>query len=102
MSLQTKEEYGSDHYDKIVTDEEETKELIDGDQESKIAFVTGGSGYVGRNLIRYLVKKNWKIRAMARSSKSAQAVRELGAEPIEGDLNSVEAMTNGMKGADGM
>eukprot|EP01084_Bolivina_argentea_P037270 68923_1 len=65
-----------------------------------MAFVTGGSGYVGRNLIRYLKKKNWGIRALARSEKSANVVSDLGAEPINGDLSSVEAMTNAMKSCD--
>eukprot|EP01084_Bolivina_argentea_P037269 68922_1 len=82
--------------------DDEQKALMNNEnvQQSKMAFVTGGSGYVGRNLIRYLKKKNWGIRALARSEKSANVVSDLGAEPINGDLSSVEAMTNAMKSCD--
>jgi nucleoside-diphosphate-sugar epimerase len=33
-----------------------------------IVFVTGGSGYVGRNLIRALVARGDEVRALARCS----------------------------------
>ena len=45
-----------------------------------IAFVTGGSGYVGRNLIRALVARNQSVRALARSESAAAAVKALGAD----------------------
>lgn len=50
------------------------------------AFVTGGSGYLGRNLIRALVARGDTVRALARSEGAAQVVRLLGAEPVRGDL----------------
>jgi nucleoside-diphosphate-sugar epimerase len=64
-----------------------------------IAFVTGGSGYVGRNLIRALVARGDDVRALARSEKSSDAVFALGAKPVRGDLDDVAAMTAGMAGA---
>jgi nucleoside-diphosphate-sugar epimerase len=32
-----------------------------------VAFVTGGSGCIGRNLIRYLHARGWTLRALSRS-----------------------------------
>lgn len=63
-------------------------------------FVTGGSGFVGRELISTLVARGHTVRALARSDKSAAAVKAVGAEPVKGDLDSVEAMTKGMEGCD--
>src|SRR5262249_17028112 len=64
-----------------------------------IVFVTGGSGFVGRNLIRALVKRGDEVRALARSESSLKAVEVLGAKGITGDLDDVAAMTDGMRGA---
>jgi len=64
------------------------------------AFVTGGSGFVGGRLIERLVGDGWTVKALARSDRSAEAVRKLGAEPVKGDLGDVAAMRDGARGAD--
>lgn len=64
------------------------------------AFVTGGSGFVGRNLIRLLKARDIQVKALARSEQSMSIVRSLGAEAIQGDLDAIEAMQEGMKGCD--
>jgi nucleoside-diphosphate-sugar epimerase len=53
------------------------------------AFVTGGSGFVGGALIERLRREGWDVRALARSDRAAARVRELGAEPVMGDLDDV-------------
>lgn len=63
-------------------------------------FVTGGSGFVGRNLIAELVRRGVKTRALARSDEAASKVEEAGAETVRGDLDDVAAMTEGMRGCD--
>lgn len=65
-----------------------------------VAFVTGGSGFVGGALIRRLVADGWRVRALARSERSARAVTEAGAEPAMGDLDQVDALAAGARGAD--
>lgn len=65
-----------------------------------VAFVTGGSGFVGGALIRRLVADGWRVRALARSEGSARAVAGAGAEPVEGDLDHVDALAGGASGAD--
>jgi nucleoside-diphosphate-sugar epimerase len=62
------------------------------------AFVTGGSGFLGRNLIAALRRHGFEVRALARSPKAAEAVSALGAEPIAGDLGDERALRDGMQG----
>ena len=53
------------------------------------AFVTGGSGFVGGALIERLRREGWDVRALGRSERAAARVRELGAEPVTGDLDDL-------------
>jgi nucleoside-diphosphate-sugar epimerase len=64
------------------------------------AFVTGGSGYLGRNLIRQLRARGIEVRALARSASAGATVQALGAEPVAGDLGDLAARTAGMRGCD--
>ena len=52
-------------------------------------FVTGGSGFVGGHLIERLVRDGHRVRALARSDRSAATVQGWGAEVVRGDLGSV-------------
>ena len=63
------------------------------------AFVTGGSGFVGRELIRALRARGDSVRALARSDGATDRVRNAGAEPVRGDLNDEEALRKGMAGS---
>jgi len=62
-------------------------------------FVTGGSGFVGRNLIAMLREAGNEVMALVRSEAAANAVREAGAEPVRGDLDDARALHEGMRGA---
>ena len=64
------------------------------------AFVTGGSGFLGRTLIATLAARGIRVRALARSPDAAETVRRAGAESVTGDLDDVKAMTAGMSGCD--
>lgn len=64
------------------------------------AFVTGGSGFVGRRLISTLREQGHSVRALGRSEAARRVVREAGAEPCEGDLSDVEALKRGMEGCE--
>lgn len=64
------------------------------------AFVTGGSGFVGRRLILRLVEEGCRVRALARSEAAAAKVREAGAEAVRGDLEDPAAMRAGAQGCE--
>ena len=64
------------------------------------AFVTGGSGFVGGAVIRALVAEGESVRALARSPGATAAIKELGAEPITGDLTDRSALAEAMDGCD--
>jgi nucleoside-diphosphate-sugar epimerase len=64
------------------------------------AFVTGGSGFVGGALIERLRREGWDVRALARSERAAARVRELGAEPVMGDLDGRDALRAGAEGCE--
>jgi uncharacterized protein YbjT (DUF2867 family) len=66
---------------------------------NRIAFVTGGSGFVGGRLIRALVAQGWQVRALARNRSAIAAVENLGAVPVQGELNDREALREGMSGS---
>jgi nucleoside-diphosphate-sugar epimerase len=64
------------------------------------AFVTGGSGFIGGALVERLRREGWDVRALARSDGAAERVRELGAEPVMGDLDHRESLRAGAEGAE--
>jgi nucleoside-diphosphate-sugar epimerase len=78
----------------------------------KQVFVTGGSGFVGRNLIAALRGRDipkgssggrgepTQIRALARSETAATAVKDAGAEAVRGDLYDSDVLRAGLKGCD--
>jgi uncharacterized protein YbjT (DUF2867 family) len=51
------------------------------------ALVTGGSGFLGKFVIRELVSRGHEVVALARSTSAADIVTTLGATPILGDLD---------------
>jgi len=63
-----------------------------------IAFVTGGSGFVGRALIQALRARGDEVRALVRSDSASATVSSLGAIPVRGDLDDSAAMEAGMQG----
>ena len=66
----------------------------------RTAFVTGGSGFIGGALIERLNSEGWDVRALARSERAAQRVREFGAEPAMGDLEDRDRVRAGAEGCE--
>lgn len=63
-------------------------------------FVTGGSGFVGQNLIKTLKNEGYEVAALARSANSAKIVEQLGARAIRGDLSDAAAVSKGLYACD--
>lgn len=66
----------------------------------KKVFITGGSGFVGQNLIPLLVEKGYIVNALARSQRAIDKVEKLGATAINGDLDNKQAIIDGLRGAE--
>eukprot|EP00005_Dracoamoeba_jomungandri_P001917 CAMPEP_0174261122 /NCGR_PEP_ID=MMETSP0439-20130205/11246_1 /TAXON_ID=0 /ORGANISM="Stereomyxa ramosa, Strain Chinc5" /LENGTH=330 /DNA_ID=CAMNT_0015345549 /DNA_START=27 /DNA_END=1019 /DNA_ORIENTATION=- len=68
-------------------------------EEPPVAFVTGGSGFVGKHLVSTLVDRGFIVRALARSDDSEAVLQDLGAEVVRGDVNDSKALEEGCDGA---
>src|SRR5215475_14566251 len=66
----------------------------------QLAFVTGGSGFVGGRLIQALVARGWQVRALVRGQKAAASVATLGAVPVLGELTDQSALSKAMDGSE--
>lgn len=64
------------------------------------AFVTGGSGFVGRHVVEKLLARDYDVSALARSEDSAALLRAMGANVVHGDITDQASMREGMRGAD--
>lgn len=60
-------------------------------------FVTGGTGFVGANLIRLLLQQGYKVKALVRENSCLDNLKSLDIEIVEGDLNQ-EKLAQQMKG----
>jgi nucleoside-diphosphate-sugar epimerase len=64
------------------------------------AFITGGTGFVGRPLLRKLLKRGYGVTALVRSEQGAADLSALGAHTITGNILDVDSMREGMRGSD--
>jgi nucleoside-diphosphate-sugar epimerase len=60
------------------------------------AFVTGGTGFVGLNLVEQLRAANWKVVAIHRAKSSTQRLAALGAELRACELDDPSALAQAM------
>jgi nucleoside-diphosphate-sugar epimerase len=64
------------------------------------AFVTGGTGFIGRRLVKKLRARGDDVVALVRSPSKASELRDLGCELVEGDLTTTDAIRRGADGSD--
>jgi 2-alkyl-3-oxoalkanoate reductase len=62
--------------------------------------ITGGTGFIGRALLRQLLAEGTPVRALARPSRRADQLEAWGARVVRGELGNPEAVASAVKGAD--
>lgn len=63
-------------------------------------FVTGATGVLGRPVVRQLAQSGHQVRALARTEHNGVVLRELGAEPVRGDLWNDEILRDAVRRSD--
>ncbi len=64
------------------------------------AFVTGGTGFLGRNLISKLLVRNYQVTALVRREQDGASMQAIGVQPVLGDITQQDSMRAGMRGSD--
>jgi nucleoside-diphosphate-sugar epimerase len=65
-------------------------------------LVTGASGWIGSALVSELLDAGHQVVGLARSDASANAVAEMGADVLRGDLDDLETLKSAAEAADGV
>jgi len=63
-------------------------------------FVTGGTGFIGGEIVPQLRQRGDAVACLVRSPEKAAKLRELGCELVTGDLGDEAALRQGMEGRD--
>ena len=70
----------------------------------RLAIVFGGSGFVGRHVVRALARDGWRIRVAVRRPDLAGFLRPLGVvgqiEPVQANLRYPDSIAAALEGAD--
>src|SRR5580698_8238643 len=63
-------------------------------------FVTGASGFIGTNLVRELLARGHRVKALVRPGSDLHALDGLDFERVEGDISNRDICVAAMRGSD--
>ncbi len=63
-------------------------------------LVTGGTGFVGRNIVEELFKEGCEVRCLARKTSNRQVLGGMPVEFYEGDINDARSLEGATEGID--
>ena len=66
----------------------------------KTVLVIGGTGSLGKRVVRELLKRGHAVRALVRPSSDASALEAQGVSIARGDMNKAETLAAAFAGAD--
>ncbi len=64
------------------------------------AFVTGATGFIGHHLVRRLQAEGAEVRCLVRSHRRAEALAQLGARLVSGDVTDPESLRSAVANVD--
>ncbi len=59
---------------------------------SKTAFVTGGTGFIGINLIKRLCEEDWQVTALHRKTSNLKYIKEFPVQLVEGSITDKSSL----------
>ena len=65
-------------------------------------FVTGATGYIGIPVVKQLLEHGHEVLGLARSQKSAELLKSIGAQAYHGDLDDYESLAGAAVTSDGV
>ena len=77
----------------LLTGRNDKKQSQDGDKKMGVVLVAGATGGVGKRVVRRLLEKGYRVRAIARSPERAKALLGDKVEVVFGDITIPETLT---------